>query len=312
MAHHRIEPERATLHGTYSRDFPPVLTLDPGDTVSLRTLDAGWNLEPKTPDGKRTKGFEPRVRERDWGHALCGPIAIRGAKPGMVLGVRFDRIRPGTWGWSTAGGPFHLNERLGVGDLPEHHMLWRLDADKGEGVNQFGHRIKLHPMMGSVGMPPDEPGLHSTIPPRFCGGNIDCTELVEGTTLYLPIPVVGGLLSIGDGHAAQGDGEISGPALECPMEQVDVTLTLHEGPSLTMPRANTPAGWVSLGLHEDLHEAVVLAMNGMLDLMCELHGLSRFEAAGLADLVVDLRVTQVVNGVRGVHALLPHGAIDRV
>ncbi|MHB9144892.1 MAG: acetamidase/formamidase family protein [Symbiobacteriia bacterium] len=196
--------------------------------------------------------------------------------------------------------------------MPEHHMLWRLDADKGEGVNQLGHRIRLKPMLGSVGMPPDEPGLHSTFPPRFCGGNIDCTELVEGSTLYLPIPVDGGLLSLGDGHAAQGDGEISGPALECPMEQVDVTLTLHEGPSLTMPRANTPAGWVTLGLHEDLHEAVVLAMNGMLDLMCELHGLSRVEAAGLADLVVDLRVTQVVNGVRGVHALLPHGAIDRV
>lgn len=309
MATYRIEPERSTLHGTYSRELAPVLTVDPGDTVQFRTLDAGWNLEPKTPDGKRTAGFEPRIREKDWGHALCGPVAIRGAKPGMVLGVQFDLIRTGIWGWSTAGGPFHLNERLGVGDLPELHMLWSLDANRGEGVNQYGHRIPLSPFIGNLGMPPNEPGLHSTWPPRPCGGNIDCKELVQGSTLYLPIPVEGGLFSLGDGHGAMGDGEICGPALECPMERVDVTLTLHEMPSLTMPRANAPAGWVTMGFHEDLDEAALTAINGMLDLMCELYGFSRKEAAALTDLIVDLRITQVVNGVRGVHALLPHGAI---
>jgi acetamidase/formamidase len=138
---------------------------------------------------------------------------------------------------------------------------------------------------------------------------MDCKELVAGSTLYLPIPVPGALFSVGDGHAAQGDGEVCGVAIECPMELVDLTFRLRDDVRLTTPRANTPVGWITLGFDEDLNEATVLALIAMLDLMTELYGLSRPDALALASLVVDFRITQVVNGVRGVHALLPHGAI---
>jgi len=311
LAVYTIEPERRTLHGSFSREFSPVLTIDSGDTVRYRTLDAGWGLEPLVALEMPRQTFLPRDDEkRDAGHALCGPVAIRGAQAGMTLEVQINDIRPGTFGLTIAGPKeqdSEDNRRLGI----EHATLlrWTLDADSMVGRDQRGHTLALRPFMGVMGMPPDEPGIHPTFPPRFCGGNMDCKELVAGSTLYLPIPVPGALFSVGDGHAAQGDGEVCGVAIECPMELVDLTFRLRDDVRLTTPRANTPAGWVALGFHEDLNEATVLALIAMLDLMTELYGLSRPDALALASLVVDFRITQVVNGVRGVHALLPHGAI---
>jgi acetamidase/formamidase len=158
-------------------------------------------------------------------------------------------------------------------------------------------------------MPPAEPGVHSTQPPRACGGNIDCKELVAGTTLFLPIPVDGALLSAGDGHAAQGDGEISQLAIEAPVDRARLTLTVRQDLPLTMPIAWTPDAWLTFGFDEDLDEAAALAIEGMLDLMGREHGFERREALAYASVVVDLRVTQMVNRARGVHARLPHGAL---
>ncbi|HEY7349897.1 MAG TPA: acetamidase/formamidase family protein [Ktedonobacterales bacterium] len=310
MATYSIEPERATLHGTFSREFPPVLTIDSGDTVRFRTLDAGWGLEPPAAPGTRGRKFEPRIEERDTGHALCGPVAIRGAEPGMTLEVQIDAIRPGAWGWTAAGGQHRqrMNERLGVAER-EGMLIWTLDPDALIGRDQYGHTVALRPFMGVMGMPPDEPGMHSTAPPRGGGGNIDCKELTPGSALYLPILVPGGLFSVGDGHAVQGDGEVSGTAIECPMERVDLTFRLHEDLHLTTPRARTPAGWMTFGFDADLNEATMIALAAMLDLLGEHYQLERLEALALASLVVDLRVTQIVNGVCGIHAVLPPGAI---
>jgi acetamidase/formamidase len=115
---------------------------------------------------------------------------------------------------------------------------------------------------------------------------------------------------VGDGHARQGDGEGCVTAIECPMERVDLTFHLHADLRLTTPRARTPAGWITFGLHPDLNEAALLALEAMVELMVERNALDRHQAAGLASVVVDLRVTQLVNGVLGVHAVLPHGAIE--
>lgn len=311
MAIHTLEPGRATLHGVFSRDLPPVLTIDPGDIVRFRTLDAGWGLEPHNDAGRPRRQFEPRDPERDRGHALCGPVAIRGAQPGMTLVVRIDALRPGGWGWTAAGGwPSDFNRRLGVAE-PDHRTMlrWTLDADTLAGRNQYGHTVALRPFMGVLGLPPDEPGWHATSPPRVTGGNIDCKELIAGSTLFLPVAAPGGLFSAGDGHAAQADGEASGTAIECPMELAELTFTLRDDLRLTTPRALTSEGWLTFGFHEDLQEATYRALEAMLDLLGEQHGLSRTEALGLASVVVDLRITQIVNGVRGVHAVLPHGAL---
>ncbi|NKB67947.1 MAG: acetamidase [Candidatus Latescibacteria bacterium] len=304
MANHTIEPERSTVHGHFSRDLPPILEIEPGDTVRFRTLEAGWALEPPPKAGENSARYiEPRQKGKDDGHCLCGPVAVKGARPGMTLEIGIDDIVPGTWGWSGAG----WREELGTdeGWLPQ---LWQLDAQTMTGVSDAGQKLALKPFMGVMGMPPNEPGDHGTGPPRLCGGNFDCKELVAGTRLFLPVAVEGGLFSTGDGHAVQGDGEVSGVAIECPMERVQLSFELHEMQVAT-PRARTAEGWLTLGLDKDLNEATNKALSGMLDLMVEQHGMNRKEALALASLVVDLRITQIVNGTRGVHAVLPHGAV---
>jgi acetamidase/formamidase len=309
---HTIEPVREALHGHFSRELLPVLTIAPGDTVRFRTLDAGWNLEQRRSVRyeDHPPKFEPRDPELDAGHALCGPVAIQGAEPGMALAVRIDDLRVGTWGWTAAGGwQSPVNDRLRVSDEPGTFLLWTLDPDAQTGRDQHGHTLPLRPFMGVMGLAPAEPGRHPTPPPRITGGNIDCKELVVGSTLYLPVAVSGALFSTGDGHALQADGEASTTAIECPVERVDLTFDLRPDLYLTTPRAHTPVGWLTFGFHEDLDEAMLLALDAMLDLMGELHGLERREALGLASLIVDFRITQVVNGVRGVHAVLPHGVL---
>src|SRR4051794_35550334 len=242
---HTLEPDDRTLHGHFSRDRPPVLTVDPGDTVVFRTLDSGWGLEPHGAGPWRPR----REIERgpDDGHALTGPVAIRGAAPGLTLGVEIGALVPAAHGACLAGGwRSAWNERLGVvGDGVVH--AYTLDAVTMTGTSSLGRTVKLRPFLGVLGMPPDEPGIHSTIPPRATGGNLDCRELVSGSTLYLPIAVRGGLFSTGDGHAAQGDGEVSGTAIECPMERAELTFRLRDDLPLTTPIARTPTGWVTLG-----------------------------------------------------------------
>ncbi|MCU1614361.1 MAG: Acetamidase/Formamidase [Frankiales bacterium] len=303
-----LEPHAGTLHGWFDRDLPPVLTVDPGTTVRFRTLDSGWSAGPHTGGERR------RVAEHapGMGHALTGPIRVRGARPGMVLAVRADDVVPGTWGTTYAGArPTAWNARLGIATAAVHS--WEIDVPAGIARNQYGHSVALRPFLGVMGMPPAEPGRHSTVPPRWHGGNLDCRELVAGSTLYLPIPVDGALFSVGDGHAAQGDGEVGGTAIECPMERVDLTLGLlphvFGDRTLTTPVARTPAGWVTMGLGDDLDEAAADAMDAMLDVLGALHGVGRADALALAGVVADLRITQVANQTFGVHAVLPPGAV---
>ena len=137
---------------------------------------------------------------------------------------------------------------------------------------------------------------------------MDCRELVAGSILLLPVAVPGGLFFTGDGHAVQGDGEVAGPALNCPME-VEMEFFLRTDMALTLPRARTAEGWLTFGFHPNLDEAAAIAAVEIVRLMTEQYALSAKEALSLASLVVHLRVTQMVNGVRGVHAVLPHGAL---
>lgn len=310
MSTYEIKPERATLHGHFSRDLAPVLAIESGDTVQYSTLDAGWGIEGPLLSGEERRKFEPRSEELDSGHALCGPVAINGALPGMTLEIEINELRPGDYGWTVAGGwSSEVNDGLGMADAEQSFLIWTFDAEKIMGRNHLGHQVALRPFMGVMGMPPDEPGVLPTAPPRPTGGNIDCKELVAGSTLYLPIAVPGGLFSVGDGHAVQGDGEAGGTAIECPMDIVDLTFRLNDDLRLTTPRAKTREGWITFGFDKDLNKATIIALDAMLDLMSAQYGMSRSDALAMASLVVDLRVTQVVNGVMGVHAVLPDGAI---
>jgi acetamidase/formamidase len=307
---HELPLERRTLHGHFSCELEPVLSIQAGDSVAFATLDSGWGIEQLHEDGTTRRRFEPRDPELDEGHALVGPIQVLGARAGQTLAVRTDEIRVGPYGFTMAGGfSTALNERLGVVEGECVRLRWDLDADAGSGRDQHGRTVSLAPFLGVIGQPPPGPGRHPTAPPRIWGGNLDCSELVEGTTLFLPIPVDGALLSLGDGHARQGDGEVSQLAIEAPFERVRVTVDVREDLPLTAPLARTADAWLAFGLDEDLDEAAARALDAMLDLMSREHGFSRADALALASVVVDLRVTQLVNGVRGVHAILRDDAI---
>ena len=277
---HELPLDRRTLHGHFSRDREPVLTIDPGDAVSFAVPSSNWRLDDRSK-------FEPRSSPEDDGHALAGPVEVRGAREGATLVVHVDEVVPGPWGETFAE--------------PRHRVAWEL-AD-GVGVASTGHRVALRPFLGVLGMPPVGHGVHTTIPPRAQGGNIDCKELVAGTTLYLPIPVDGALFSAGDGHAAQGDGELSGTAIECPC-RATLTLDLRDDLSLEWPCARIDGAWLTLGFGPDLGSAVARATDGMIALLGREHGLGADDALALASVVVDVRVTQVVNGQVGAHAVL--------
>jgi acetamidase/formamidase len=163
--------------------------------------------------------------------------------------------------------------------------------------------VTLAPFLGVMGMPPPEAGVHPTFPPRRWGGNIDCKELVAGTTLYLPIPVDGAHFSAGDPQAAQGDGEVSSTAIET-TAQAQLTLDIKDDLALEWPIARIDGAWLTFGFDEHLGLAAKIATDGMLALMGRELGLSENDALALASVGVDLRVTQVVNGQVGVHAVL--------
>ncbi|WP_353626492.1 acetamidase/formamidase family protein [Bacillus sp. JCM 19041] len=235
MTVHHLKPARHTLHNFFSREMKPALTIESGDTVLCKTLDSAWGKEQRAELGAARIRWTDVDEERmapHFGHALLGPIAIKEAKQGDTLEVTINEIIPGEWGWASGGGfPSECNKQLSIENEPEAMLDFLLDRDKMEAKSQFGnfnHKVKLAPFMGIMGMPPNKSGAHTTFVPRNCGGNIDCNLLQAGSTLYLPISVDEAFFSIGDGHAVQGDGEVSGPALECPMDRVNVTLNVRK------------------------------------------------------------------------------------
>jgi acetamidase/formamidase len=268
------------VRGFFSRDYEPVATVDPGEPVAFQARNAGWKWDP----------VDVTDRPEGAGHALEGPFEVRGARSGQTLVVHVDEVTPRPWGetWAHAEG-----------------FVWRLE---GEWWQLGGRRVRSAPFLGVIGMPPPEPGEHSTIPPRRFGGNIDCKELVAGATLYLPIPVDGALVMAGDGHGAQGDGEVSGTAIECPLDRARLTFELSDL-ELRSPIARVDDAWLAFGFDEDLDLAAEQATATMLDLMERELGASRSECLALASVAVDLRVTQIVNQVKGVHAVLRDDAI---
>jgi acetamidase/formamidase len=307
---HELPLERRTLHGHFSPALVPVLDVSAGDRVRFSAPDAGWGLEPHRLDGTRRDQVFERDRHLDGGHALVGPIRVREARAGGTLAVTIEELRVGSYGWTSAGGwSTPLNDRLGVSDPPEHVLIWTMNDDRTLATDQHGRCVAVKPFLGVIGMPPPEPGIHPTHPPRQWGGNIDCNQLGPGATLYLPIPVDGALLSLGDAHARQGHGEPSSTAIETPTEHAQIRIDLDER-QLSTPIARTPDAWISFGFDPDLDNAATIALEAMLELMNHEHGLERRDALALASIVVDLHVTQLVNGAKGVHAVLSDSALD--
>lgn len=306
MTEHFLQPGHDTVVDVFDPHAAAVLMVEPGDSVEVRSLNAHGHIERQTKPGEQVATLLRGSR----GHTLTGPIGVRGARPGQILAVRPHSLTPDDWGFTVSGARDNeLNRRLGItGELPAW-LLWDLDVEAKTGTDDRGHTVALAPFLGVTGVPPAEPGRHSTIPPRTVGGgNIDCRELVAGSTLYLPVTVADALLSVGDGHAAQGDGEVSGTAIETGMT-TRMTLDLLDEAAVSGVHAETPAGRITFGFNADLNIAMADALAAMADWMQSIYRLDRSTTLALASPTVSLRVTQVANDTWGVHALLPEGAI---
>lgn len=307
---HELKASPATVHrGFFDASLKPVLTIDSGDIVRLETATGNprWFEKLGVPKDKIPAElyavFEGVEGDGRGDHTLNGPIAIRGAEPGDIIEIR---IRSVDVRLPIAGQGFVPNRGLLPDEFPyeKRRVTW-IDLDRK--VVQFAPGIEFpaRPFWGVIGVaPPAAMGRVSSGPPNVFGGNLDNRDLGAGSTLYLPVHVPGALLSIGDGHAMQGYGEVSLSAVETSLKG-EIQVVLHKGRRLRWPRAETATHYITMGLDPDLDEAAKIATREMLDFLVETKGLSREEAYLLASAVMDLIVTQVVDGTKGIHAMIP-------
>jgi len=309
-----LRPENV-YWGYYDAALKPVLRAASGDRVRVETMVAGGlqrlrlagATEAEIPESLKT--VERQVTERGPGaHPMTGPIFVEGAEPGDTLEIGIGAIE--------FLHDFGVNAfSPGGGTLPDAYpyaglrlLRWRAGANRVE--FKPGVTLPLAPFFGSIGVaPPPLVGRISSRPPGYHGGNLDNKELITGTTLYLPVHVPGALLSIGDGHALMGDGEVTGTALETSLRGT-FELRVRKGPRLRWPRAETPTHYIAMGLDPDLDEAARIATREMVDFLVAERGLTRDEAYMLCSLAADLRVTQVVDATKGVHVMLAKSVFE--
>lgn len=311
MATHRLPATPETVHwGYFDAALPPRLTIRSGDTVEVECVSGHRSVLPPPGSGfaipPALEAINDRVVPELGAHILTGPIAIDGAEPGDMLEVRIEDITLGAdWGFCMV--------RPLAGTLPEDFPTFRvlhIPVDRARMTCRmpWGTEIPLAPFFGVMGVaPPAVYGRIPSNPPREHAGNLDLKELVAGTTLYLPVHVPGAKFSVGDGHGVQGDGEVCINALEMCLNG-RLTFILHKktgaAPLLTFPRAETPSHWISIGLNEDLDLAMKQALREMIAFICARTNLSPLDAYQFCSLAADFRVTQTVNGVKGVHGML--------
>jgi acetamidase/formamidase len=305
MTRHRLDAAPDTVHwGYFDASLKPLISVASGDTVTLSTVSGMANQMPKPPlvVPQALAAIHAGVQQKLPGHICTGPVEVRGAKAGQVLEVRIEAIELHyDWGYNMI--------RPLVGALPDDFHEPRLihiplDRQRHVGKLPWGLELPLAPFFGVMAVaPPPAWGMVSTLPPRRNGGNLDNKELVAGTTLYLPIHVDGALFSVGDGHGAQGDGEVCITAIETGLIG---TFELHvrSDMSLEWPLAETPTHMITMAFDPDLDDCVVIALRQMIALICARSGISREDAYTLCSLAADLRVTQVVNGNKGIHVML--------
>jgi len=314
--YHRLPATPQTVaYGYYSAAATPVLRIASGDTVEVETLITN------RPDRLEAAGVAPadvqqslrdivaQVTDRGpGGHILTGPVYVEGADSGDVLEVRILSIDLAiAYGYNGCAGFLRSN-------CDSTKTTRIIPLDRSRRVAQFapGMAIPLHPFFGSMGVaPPRDSGRVSSNPPGIHAGNMDNKELVAGTTLFIPIHTAGALFEVGDGHAAQGDGEVDQTAIETSLVgrlQLIVRKDLH----LTWPRAETPTHFIAMGMDKDLTTATQIAVQQAIDFVAAYRGWSKMEAYRLVSVACDVRVTELVDGNVGVHVMIPKAIIGAV
>lgn len=284
-------------HRGWDNALAPVLQIAPGDSIEFHTLDASdGQLSPaSSSDALRTLDFA-RV------NPVVGPVYVDGAMPGDALKITLLELTPAPWGWTgNIPGFGLLAERFTV----PHLQHWTYDPNgRTPALYGPGGRVPLKPMCGTLGCAPAAPGLHSIVPPRRVGGNMDIRDLAAGTTLYLPVEVPGALFSLGDAHAAQGDGEVCGTAIETACT-IAARIELVKDAALSGPRFTTPgpvtrhldgAGYeVTTGIGPDLMTAARDAVAAMVDLISRSRQMAAIDAYLLCSVCGDLRISEIVD-----------------
>jgi amidase len=295
MAGHTIH--RDHHHFGWDNAIPPVMTVAPGTTITFDCPDsAGGQLSAAS-----TAADLPGL---DFGriNPVTGPVFIEGAQPGDAVKITIGAFDPCGFGWTANIPGFGLL----ADQFPDPALhLWSYDrVGMGPAAFSPAGRVPLKPFAGTIGLALAAPGLHSVVPPRRTGGNLDIRDLSSGTVLYLPVEVAGGLFSVGDTHAAQGDGEICGTAIESAM-RVTLTLDVVKNARLAAPRFTTPGpvtrhldtmGYeVTTGVGPDLMTGAREAVSRMIDLLATRHGMQPVDAYMLCSVCGDLRVSEVVD-----------------
>jgi len=308
---HQLKVTPSTVAwGYYDAAAKPVLRIKSGDAVDVETLITssptrleGAGVKPEDVEQSLRDIHKDVTNKGPGGHILTGPIYIEGAEPGDVLEVRIKKINLAIPYAYNAFGPTS-------GFIPEdfgYAKMKIIPLDKKKNVAHFapGIDIPLKPFFGSMGVaPPPASGRVNSAPPGIHAGNLDNKELVVGTTLYIPVHVPGALFEVGDGHAGQGNGEVDITALETSLRGI-LEFIVRKDMHLTWPRAETPTTYITMGIDEDLTKAAKIAVREMVDFLMKEKGLSHDEAYMLASVAADLNTTQVVDGTRGAHMIIP-------
>ena len=304
---HKLTVSLQTTHtGFFDGTIPPVLTIESGDTVvmnSMMLMDGQLRCGMTLDELIVTR--QPYIDRQVGPHTLTGPIFVKGAEPGDVLEVRIKKLVPADYGVN-----YHFPGRMNIGGLPEdfpagQFKTLKLDVKNMKTTFAPGVVIPLKPFFGVMGVAPKPGGKKPAAAPDYYGGNMDNKELVAGTTLYLPVNVPGGLFSAGDAHATQGDGEVNITAIETAMKEAVLQFIVRKDMKIERPMGETRTHWIAMGFHKDLNEAVKIALRDAIRFISQTKGLTPDDAYSLASLAVDLRVTQIVDGNKGIHAMIP-------
>lgn len=312
MTFHTLDADARCFRGRFCADHRPILVVDPGDRVRLRIpADVGWGLGAPTD----TTSPRPKLDPREPGPAMVGPIAVRGARPGDLLEVRVLAVDAGPWGWTYAGGPIGvpwLKAAVGGEDAPLVLRRWTIDAPVGLACSPDGLRVPLAPFPGILGVCPGA-GTHDAWRAWSTGGNLDCPLLRAGSTLFVPVRVDDALLYAGDGHAAQGEGEIAGTAIECALERFEFEVRLHrrmlEWDPPVGPFLDSTEGLSVLVSDSDLQTAIGLSVGAMARLMTRAVSAEGVEVLAALSPMVDVGVAQVVNPTVTARATLRRAAM---
>lgn len=297
MNHGKHTIHRTHWHCGWDNSFEPILTIAPGEVIEFETTDSsGGQLTADSGLADLIKLDFSKV------NPVTGPVYVDGAEPGDILKISLMEYKPSGWGW-TANIP-------GFGLLADEFSepalkIWDYDSQSlAPAVFNSIARVPLKPFAGTIGVAPAEKGTHSVVPPRRVGGNMDIRDLAAGSELYLPVEVTGALLSIGDTHACQGDGEVCGTAVESPMDVV-ARLDLIKQKPLANPRYSTPGpvsrhldakGYdVTTGVGPDLMTGAKQAVAEMIELLGVQHGLSAVDSYMLCSVCGDLRISEIVD-----------------